>query len=359
MQRLQTEETPNCRGVTAGPGGVHPKPVASWLIHHPNPEPGAANGPGGVHADPVRLIGFKPYSQALKLDLAACVVMASGNDYLPGVRGLLPVKSGLTQLWAAYLAVRASKRYSGRWGPGGRVSSTSIGQTGIFGKDPQCNMQLHNVACQRCTVLCTGFFLRQCTCLGDGCLSRRARRTLVKRNVKTGALAFDSGVLSKTLEKRGVAPPLSEAAAAAWDDHLAGQLLPADALEYLQVPDSHVAQSTSFTSMSLQIAQLVPFRRQCTTVCHHARSVCNETSSASAAGSRVSDVLSHNAAGHPVGAGHVPGVRLPRLPFHLRARRADRRRHHRGRRRQRHHPSQAAAAGARFRACIIRPPSLK
>ena len=121
------------------------------------------------------------------------------------------------------------------------MSSIGIGQTGIFGKDPQCNMQLHNVACQRCTVLCTGFFLRQCACLGDGCLSRRARRTLVKRNVKTGALAFDSGVLSKMLEKRGVAPPLSEAAAAAWDDHLAGQLLPADALEYLQVPDSHVA----------------------------------------------------------------------------------------------------------------------
>ena len=52
--------------------------------------------------------------QALKLDLAACVVMSSGKDYLPGVRGLLPVKSGLKQLWAAYLAVRASKRYSGR-----------------------------------------------------------------------------------------------------------------------------------------------------------------------------------------------------------------------------------------------------
>lgn len=68
--------------------------------------------------------------------------------------------------------------------------------------------------------------------------SCRARRTLVKRNVKSGALAFDSGVLSKTLEKRGMAPPLSDAAAAAWDEHLAGQLLPADALEYLQVRDS-------------------------------------------------------------------------------------------------------------------------
>jgi hypothetical protein len=61
------------------------------------------------------------------------------------------------------------------------------------------------------------------------------RRTLVKRNVKTGALAFDSGVLTKMLEKRGVAPPLSEAAAAAWDENTGGQLLPADALEYLQV----------------------------------------------------------------------------------------------------------------------------
>ena len=55
--------------------------------------------------------------QALKLDLAACVIMASGNDYLPALRGLLPSKDGLKQLWAAYLAVRASKRYSGRWGP--------------------------------------------------------------------------------------------------------------------------------------------------------------------------------------------------------------------------------------------------
>jgi hypothetical protein len=71
--------------------------------------------------------------------------------------------------------------------------------------------------------------------------SCHVRRTLVKRNVKTGALAFDSGVLTKMLEKRGMAPPLSDAAAAAWDEHLAGQLLPADALEYLQVPDSYAS----------------------------------------------------------------------------------------------------------------------
>ena len=58
--------------------------------------------------------GCDTNAQALKLDLAACVIISSGNDYLPGVRGLLPVKSGLKELWAAYLAVRASKRYSAR-----------------------------------------------------------------------------------------------------------------------------------------------------------------------------------------------------------------------------------------------------
>lgn len=52
--------------------------------------------------------------QALKLDLAACTIMAAGNDYLPPVRGLAPAKSGLERLWSCYQAVRATKRYSAR-----------------------------------------------------------------------------------------------------------------------------------------------------------------------------------------------------------------------------------------------------
>lgn len=57
----------------------------------------------------------------------------------------------------------------------------------------------------------------------------------MKRNEKTGALAFDCGVLAKLLEKRGVSPPLSDAALAADDENNPGQLMPADAMEYLQV----------------------------------------------------------------------------------------------------------------------------
>lgn len=63
-------------------------------------------------------VSLQPYAisrpQALKLDLAACVVIAAGNDYLPPVRGLQPAKSGLERLWACYLALRATKRYDDR-----------------------------------------------------------------------------------------------------------------------------------------------------------------------------------------------------------------------------------------------------
>jgi hypothetical protein len=170
--------------------------------------------------------------------------MASGNDYLPALRGLLPAKDGLRQLWAAYLAVRASKRYSARWG-----ASASAPWT-----DPNprrrilhpCYMQLHSrglpaTYCIVCRLVLSGSALALVTRAFHGVLLR----TLVKRNVKTGALAFDSGVLTKMLEKRGVAPPLSEAAAAAWDENTGGQLLPADALEYLQVLGHYTPRLTT------------------------------------------------------------------------------------------------------------------
>lgn len=59
--------------------------------------------------------------QALKLDLAACIILAAGNDYLPAVRGFLPAKSGLDRLWDCYLGVRATKRYHARCAAQGRL----------------------------------------------------------------------------------------------------------------------------------------------------------------------------------------------------------------------------------------------
>lgn len=57
----------------------------------------------------------------------------------------------------------------------------------------------------------------------------------MKRNPKTGSIGFDCGVLAKVLEKRGVAPVATGTGADAQDENNAGQLMPADAMEYLQV----------------------------------------------------------------------------------------------------------------------------
>ena len=43
-------------------------------------------------------------------------MLAAGNDYLPGVRGLVSAPSGLDRMWACYLALRATKRFGSRSG---------------------------------------------------------------------------------------------------------------------------------------------------------------------------------------------------------------------------------------------------
>lgn len=60
--------------------------------------------------------------QAVAEDLTVASMLGSGNDYLPGVKGLpqlVPVRGSSAGLWDAYLKLRASPTWAHRralWG---------------------------------------------------------------------------------------------------------------------------------------------------------------------------------------------------------------------------------------------------